>query len=154
MPTILDDINDLLALGVGQTVRLQKIKDTIQSRKPLWSADVHYVEELSRSFLQNNKKSSMPKNEKMIIIGTVLAIGLFFVFVIIPSPESDMTLEKFTPEESIPEEISSETLGGESSPLETVPNPEDEFPDPGESSLNNGEFSSDNIIQSSSSTLP
>ena len=149
MPTILDNINDLLNLGVGQTVRLQKIKDTIQSRKPLWSADVHYVEELSRSFLQNKKKSSMPKNEKMIIFGTVLAIGLFFVFVIIPSPESNVTLEKSTPEE-----ISSETLGGESSPLETVPNPEDEFPDPDESSLNNGEFSSANIIQSSSSTLP
>ncbi len=154
MPTILDDINDLLNLVVGQTVRLQKIKETIQSKKPLWSADVHYVEELSRSFLQNKKKSSMLKNEKIIITGTIFALGLFFVFFIIPSPESNVTLEKLTPLDSIPEEMSTESSGGESSPLETAPNPEDEFPDPDESSLNNAEFSSANIIQSSSSTLP
>jgi hypothetical protein len=152
--TILDDINDLLALGVGQTVRLKIIKDTIQSRKPLWSVDVHYVEELSRSFLQNKKKSNMPKNEKMIIIGTVLALGLFFVFVIIPLPENNEIPEKLTPEDSIPEEILSETSGGESSLLETTPNPKDEFLDLGESLLNNAEFSSATIIQSSSSTLP
>jgi hypothetical protein len=158
MRTILDDINDLLNLGVGQTVRLQKIKATIQSKKPLWSADIHYVEELSRSFLQNKKKSGMLKNEKMIIIGTVLAIGFFFVFAIIPLPENDMTQEKLTLEDSIAEETPSEEVQSKTSDIESgleiAPSPEDKIPDYEESSINNQEFSSANIIQSSSSTPP
>ena len=121
MRTILDDINDLLAMGVGQTVRLKIIKDNIQSRKSLGSADVHYVEELSRSFLQNKKKSSTLKNDKIIIIGAVLALGLFFVFFIVPLPENNPT------------------------PTEIPPTPE-------EALSANAEFSSANVIHSSSST--
>ena len=121
MRTILDDINDLVAMGVGQTVRLKIIKDDIQSRKSLLSADVYYVEELSRSFLQNEKKSSTLKNDKIIIIGTVLALGLFFVFFIVPLPENNPT----------PAEI----------------------PPTSEAALSaNAEFSSANVIPSSSST--
>ena len=84
-------------MGVGQTVRLKIIKDDIQSRKSLLSADVYYVEELSRSFLQNEKKSSTLKNDKIIIIGTVLALGLFFVFFIVPLPENNPTPAEIPP---------------------------------------------------------
>ena len=121
MRTILDDINDLVAMGVGQTVRLKIIKDDIQSRKSLLSADVYYVEELSRSFLQNEKKSSTLKNDKIIIIGTVLALGLFFVFFIVPLPENNPTPAEIPP-------TSEEALSA------------------------NAEFSSANVIHSSSST--
>jgi hypothetical protein len=129
--SLIDDINDLLAMGVGQTARLKIIKDTIQTRKSLWSADVHYVEELSRSFLQNKRKSSMPKNDKIIIIGTMLALGLFFVFFIVPLPDNNPTHEGLTPFDSAPTEIP---------------------PTPEESLSANTEFSSANIIHSSSST--
>jgi len=61
MRTILDEINDLLEMGVGYTVRLKTIKDDILANKPLWSADVHYVEDLSRSYLQNKKKVQYAK---------------------------------------------------------------------------------------------
>ncbi len=52
---MIDDINDLLVMGVGQTVRLKIIKDDIQSRKSLGPADVHYVEELSGLFFKLKK---------------------------------------------------------------------------------------------------
>ena len=119
-------------MGVGYTVRLKTIKDDIQARKTLRSADVHYVEDLSRTYLQNKKKSSMPNNEKIIIIGTVLVLGLFFVFFIVPLPDNNPTPEKFTPIDSAPEEGS---------------------PTPAEVSSNPTEFSSTPVIHSSSSTL-
>jgi len=138
MRTILDDINDLLEMGVGYTTRLKTIKDDILARKTLWSADVHYVENLSRAYLQNKKKSSMPNNEKIIIIGTVLALGLFFVFFIVPFPDDNPTPEELTPLDSVPADVSP-------SPAEVSPNPE-------KSLSVNPEFSSANVIQSSSST--
>ena len=119
-------------MRVGYTTRLKTIKDDILARKTLWSADVHYVEELSRSYLQNKKKYSKPNNEKIIIIGTVLALGLFFVFFIVPLPDNNPIPEKFTPIDSGPEEGS---------------------PTPAEESSNPTEFSSTPIIDSSSSTL-
>ena len=125
-------------MGVGQTVRLKIIKDDIQSRKSLGSADVHYVEELSRSFLQTEKKSSTLKNDKIIIIGTVLVLGLFFVFFIVPLPDDNPNPEELTPFDSAPAEVSS-------SPAEIPPTPE-------ESLSANTEFSSANIIHSSSSS--
>ncbi len=111
-------------MGVGYSTRLKTIKDDILARKTLWSADVQYVEDLSRSYLQNKKKSSMPNNEKIIIAGTVLALGLFFVFFIVSFPDENPTPEKFTPIDSSPAEVS--------------PNPT--------------EFSSATVIHSSSST--
>ena len=138
MRTILDEINDLLEMGVGYTVRLKTIKDDILANKPLWSADVHYVEDLSRSYLQNKKKSSMPNNEKIIIVGTVLALGLFFVFFIVPFPDDNPTPEELTPLDSVPADVSP-------SPVEVSPNPE-------KSLSVNPEFSSATVIQSSSST--
>ena len=146
MRTILEDINDLLEMGVGQTVRLKIIKDGILARSPLSPADMRYVEELSRSFLQN-KNSSKPKNEKIIIIGIFFALGLFFVFFIIPLPENSLT-----PEDSLPEEISIEPSSGKPSTPELAPNPEKKSPDSTDSSSNNEEFSSATVIQSSSST--
>jgi len=128
---ILDDINDLLEMGVGYTTRLKIIKDDIQANKPPRSADVHYVEDLSKSYLQNKKKSNMPNNEKIIIIGTVLVLGLFFVFFIVPLPDNIPTPEKFTPIDSPPAEVS---------------------PNPTEFSSDTAEFSSDTVIHSSSST--
>jgi len=125
-------------MGVGYTVRLKTIKDHILSGKTPWSADVQYVEELSRIYLQNKKKSSMPNNEKIIIIGTVLALGLFFVFFIVPLPDNNPTPEKFTPFDSVPEDVSP-------TPAEVSPNPE-------KSLSVNPEFSSATVIQSSSST--
>ena len=119
-------------MGVGYTVRLKTIKGDIQARKTLRSADVHYVEDLSRAYLQNKKKSSMPNNEKIIIAGTVLALGLFFVFFIVPLPDNNPTPEKFTPIDSVPEE-------GSTTPAEVSSNPT--------------EFSSTPVIHSSSSTL-
>jgi len=119
-------------MRVGYSTRLKTIKDDILARKTLRSADVHYVEELSRSYLQNRKKYSMPNNEKIIIIGTVLVLGLFFVFFIVPLPDNNPTLEKFTPIDSAPEEGS---------------------PTPAEVSSNLTEFSSTPVIHSSSSTL-
>jgi len=118
-------------MGVGYTSRLKTIKDDIQARKTLWSADVHYVEGLSRSYLQNKKKSNMPNNEKIIIIGTVLALGLFFGFFIVPLPDNIPTPEKFTPIDSVPAEVS---------------------PNPAEISPNPAEFSSATVIHSSGST--
>jgi len=58
-------------MGIGQTTRLKIIKKTIQAKKPLWSTDVQYVEQLSSFYLQNKKKSSV-SNDKKKIIGTVL----------------------------------------------------------------------------------
>ncbi len=130
MRITLDDINDLLEMGVGYTTRLKTIKDDILTRKTLWSADVHYVEELSRVYLQNKKKHSIP-NEKIIIIGTVLALGLFFVFFIVPFPDENTPPEELTPLDSVPADVSP-------SPVEVSPDPK--------------EFSSVNVIQSSSST--
>lgn len=129
--TILDEINDLLEMRVGQTTRLKIIKDDIQAGKSLWSADVNYVEDLSRSFLQNKKKSSKPNDEKIIIIGAVLALGLFFVFFIVPLPDNNPTPEKLTPIDSVPAEVSS-------TPSEVSPTP--------------SEFSSASVIATSSST--
>ena len=128
MRTILDDINDLLEMGVGQTTRLKIIKDDIQARKTLWSADVHYVEELSRSFLQNKKNPSKSKNEKITIIGTILVLGLFFVFFIIPIPDYNTT------------------------PAEVSPSPAEVSPSTAEPMSDSTEFSSANVIHSSSST--
>jgi len=93
-------------MGVGYTTRLKTIKDDIQANKTLKSADVHYVEDLSSSYLQNKKKSNMPNHEKIIIIGTVLALGLFFVFFILPLPDNISTPEKFTPIDSSTAEVS------------------------------------------------
>lgn len=118
-------------MRVGQTTRLKTIKDDIQAGKPLWSADVNYVEDLSRSFLQNKKKSSKPNDEKIIIIGAVLALGLFFVFFIVPLPDNNPTPEKLTPIDSVPAEVSS-------TPSEVSPTP--------------SEFSSASVIATSSST--
>ena len=125
-------------MGVGYTVRLKTIKGDIQARKTPRSADVHYVEDLSRAYLQNKKKSSMPNNEKIIIIGTVLVSGLFFVFFIVPFPDENPTPEELTPLDSVPADVSP-------SPAEVSPNPE-------KSLSVNPEFSSANVIQSSSST--
>ena len=125
-------------MGVGYTVRLKTIKGDIQARKTPRSADVHYVEDLSRAYLQNKKKSSMPNNEKIIIIGTVLVSGLFFVFFIVPFPDENPTPEELTPLDSVPADVSP-------SPVEVSPNPE-------KSLSVNPEFSSTNVIQSSSST--
>jgi len=138
MRTILDKINDLLEIGVGYTVRLKTIKDDILARKTLWSADVQYVEDLSRSYLQNKKKSSMPNNEKIIIAGTVLALGLFFVFFIVPLPDNNPTPEELTPIDSAPADVS--------------PSPADVSPNPEKSLSVTPEFSSVTAIQSSSST--
>jgi len=137
MRRILDNINDLLEMGVGQTTRLKIIKKTIQAKKPLWSADVQYVELLSRSYLQNKKKSSV-SNDKKIIIGTVLALGLFFVFFIVPLPDNNSTPEESTQFDSPP-------VGISTTPAEVSPNPE-------RSLSANTEFSSASVIQSSSST--
>ena len=131
-------------MGVGQTVRLKIIKDDIQSRKSLGSADVHYVEELSRSFLQN-KKSDRSKNYKIIIIGTVLALGLFFVFFIVPLPDNNPTPEELTPFDSAPADDSLNPAEV-SSALTGIPST------PEESLSANTEFSSANVIHSSSST--
>ena len=125
-------------MGVGYTVRLKTIKGDIQARKTPRSADVHYVEDLSRAYLQNKKKSSMPNNEKIIIIGTVLVSGLFFVFFIVPFPDENPTPEELTPLDSVPADVSP-------SPVEVSTNPE-------KSLSVNPEFSSANVIQSSSST--
>ncbi len=138
MRTILDKINDLLEMGVGYTTRLKRINDDILANKPLWSADVQYVEELSRVYLQNKKKHSIQNDEKIIIIGTVLALGLFFVFFIVPFPDDNPTPEELTPFDSVPADVSP-------SPVEVSPNPE-------KSLSVNPEFSSANVIQSSSST--
>jgi hypothetical protein len=138
MRTILDKINDLLEMGVGYTTRLKRIKDDILANKPLWSADVQYVEELSRVYLQNKIKHSIQNDEKIIIIGTVLALGLFFVFFIVPFPDDNPTPEELTPLDSVPADVSP-------SPVEVSPNPE-------KSLSVNPEFSSANVIQSSSST--
>jgi len=138
MRTILDKINDLLEMGVGYTTRLKRIKDDILGEKPLWSADVQYVEELSRVYLQNKKKHSIQNDEKIIIIGTVLALGLFFVFFIVPFPDDNPTPEELTPLDSVPADVSP-------SPVEVSPNPE-------KSLSVNPEFSSATVIQSSSST--
>jgi len=138
MRTILDKINDLLEMGVGYTTRLKRINDDILAKKPLWSADVQYVEELSRVYLQNKKKHSMPNDEKIIIIGTVLALGLFFVFFIVPFPDDNPTPEELTPFDSVPADVSP-------SPVEVSPNPE-------KSLSVNPEFSSVTVIQSSSAT--
>ena len=104
-------------MRVGQTARLKIIKDNIQANKPLWSADVHYVEELSRSYLQNKKKSSKPNNEKIIIIGTVLALGLFFVFFIVPLPDDNPTPDESTPLDSDPAEVSPDRTEFSSTPV-------------------------------------
>ena len=125
-------------MGVGYTVRLKTIKGDIQARKTPRSADVHYVEDLSRAYLQNKKKSSMPNNEKIIIIGTVLVSGLFFVFFIVLFPDENPTPEELTPLDSVTADVSP-------SPVEVSPNPE-------KSLSVNPEFSSANVIQSSSST--
>ena len=138
MRTILDKINDLLEMGVGYTTRLKRIKDDILANKPLWSADVQYVEEVSRVYLQNKKKHSIQNDEKIIIIGTVLALGLFFVFFIVPFPDDNPTPEELTPLDSVPADVSP-------SPVEVSPNPE-------KSLSVNPEFSSATVIQSSSST--
>ncbi len=138
MRTILDEINDLLEMGVGYTVRLKTIKDDILANKPLWSADVQYVEELSRVYLQNKKKQSIQNDEKIIIIGTVLALGLFFVFFIVPFPDENPTPEELTPLDSVPADVS--------------PSPADVSPNPEKSLSVNPEFSSATVIQSSSST--
>jgi len=138
MRTILDKINDLLEMGVGYTTRLKRINDDILANKPLWSADVQYVEELSRVYLQNKKKHSIQNDEKIIIIGTVLALGLFFVFFIVPFPDDNPTPEELTPLDSVPADVSP-------SPVEVSPNPE-------KSLSVNPEFSSATVIQSSSST--
>ncbi len=138
MRTILDKINDLLEMGVGYTTRLKRINDDILANKPLWSADVKYVEELSRVYLQNKKKHSIQNNEKIIIIGTVVALGLFFVFFIVPFPDDNPTPEELTPLDSVPADVSP-------SPVEVSPNPE-------KSLSVNPEFSSATVIQSSSST--
>jgi hypothetical protein len=143
--TLLDDINDLLAMGVGQTVRLKIIKDEIQSRKSLGSADVHYVEELSRSFLQTEKKSSTLKNDKIIIIGAALALGLFFVFFIVPLPDDNPTPEEITPLDSATADDLPASAEVSSAPEEIPPTLE-------ESLSANTEFSSANVIHSSSST--
>ena len=132
-------------MGVGQTARLKIIKDNIQANKPLWSADVHYVEELSRSYLQNKKKSSKPNNEKIIIIGAVLAFGLFFVIFIVPLPDDNPTPEELTPFDSAPADDSPGPAEVSSAPAEIPPTPE-------ESLSANTEFSSANVIHSSSST--
>ena len=132
-------------MGVGQTVRLKIIKDDIQARKSLGSADVHYIEELSRSFLQNEKKASKPNNEKIIIIGTVLALGLFFVFFIVPLPDNNTTPEELTPFDSASADDSPYTVEVSSDPAEIPPTPE-------ESLSANAEFSSAAVIHSSSST--
>jgi len=125
-------------MGVGYTTRLKRINDDILANKPLWSADVQYVEELSRSYLQNRKKYSMPNNEKIIIIGTVLALGLFFVFFIVPLPDENPTPEELTPFDSVPQDVS--------------PSPADVSSNPEKSLSVNPEFSSAAVIQSSSST--
>jgi len=132
-------------MGVGYTTRLKTIKGDIQARKTLWSDDVYYVEDLSRSYLHNKKKSSMPNNEKIIIIGTVLILGLFFVFFIVPLPDNNPTPEKLTPIDSVPAEVSS-------TPSEVSPTPSEVSPTPSEVSPTPSEFSSASVIATSSST--
>jgi len=139
-------------MGVGYTTRLKTIKDDILARKTLWSADVHYVEELSRSYLQNKKKSSMPNNEKIIIIGTVLALGLFFVFFIVPFPDDNPTPEELTPLDSVPADVSPSPAEVSPTPAEVSPTPAEVSPNPEKSLSVNPEFSSATVIQSSSST--
>ncbi|EPA04634.1 hypothetical protein BG20_I0938 [Candidatus Nitrosarchaeum limnium BG20] len=59
MRSILDDIDELLKMDVGYIRRLEKIKKTIQRNSSLWDADLRYVEQLAKHYL--NETYDYPK---------------------------------------------------------------------------------------------
>jgi hypothetical protein len=51
--SLLDDVIQLLNLGIGDRGRLEHIKDSIEKNKPLYSSDKTYLENKIKQYLQN-----------------------------------------------------------------------------------------------------
>lgn len=192
MRSLIDDIDDLLNLGVGHTPRFEKIKKNIKAKKPLWEADVLYVKQLSDFYLHSKSASDeslesnkdlkinpktnedkpvekltsskeesdkgenpdSPKDEKIILIVTSLALGLFFVFIIFSPPEENLTPNELVPSDSLPEDLSNTVI--QNLDLEIISNfsSEDNTTSTEENFSDSPpvKFSSNTMVQSSNAT--
>ena len=192
MRSLVDDIDDLLNLGVGHTPRLEKIKKNIKAKKSLWEADVLYVKQLSDFYLRSKSASDKslelnkdlkiipktnedkpaekltyskeesdkeeapnnPKDEKIILIVTSLALGLFFVFIIFSPPEENLTPNELVPSDSLPEDLPNTVI--QNLDPGTLSNfSSEDNPTPTEENLSDSppvKFSSNTMVQSSDAT--
>ncbi|MGB6463281.1 MAG: G1 family glutamic endopeptidase, partial [Nitrosotalea sp.] len=109
---IIDDINKLLSLDVGDTPRLMSIIETFEKRQIIYPSDRKYVEGLVRTYLTTEKRNyetTLPDliqnrtthtKKKMSIkkkVGIVFGI-VFFIFVIIGVAAPKTTVPQNTPQ--------------------------------------------------------
>jgi hypothetical protein len=52
--SLLDDVNTLILKGVGDSSRLEHIKESIENNKPLYDSDKNYVNDLIQKYLLSN----------------------------------------------------------------------------------------------------
>lgn len=56
MTNLLDNVNNLILKKVGDSSRLEHIKESIEHNKPLYESDKNYVEDLIKKYLLSNKQ--------------------------------------------------------------------------------------------------
>ena len=64
--SILDTVNILLNLHVGDTSRLEHVKKMILEDKQLYSSDKQYVENLASTYINNNQEETEPEQSTLI----------------------------------------------------------------------------------------
>lgn len=106
--TLLEDVNELLSLSVGDTGRLTHIKDSLENDKALYASDRKYVENLALKHIHIKKQSSKQSSEihKNIPVSNIkrkesssitrVGIGLgglvlIFIVVLFVLPDSERT---------------------------------------------------------------
>lgn len=55
---LLENVKNLLSLGVGDSGRLEHIRNTLEKNKPLYSSDKNYVDKLVESYLTKPQEDS------------------------------------------------------------------------------------------------
>lgn len=79
-PDIVDDVNALLNLGVGDSYRLEHIKQSYIQNKTIWITDQRYLENMKKNILLNiltfkkslrKKLKILQKMKKRFIVGSV-----------------------------------------------------------------------------------
>lgn len=59
--TLLQDVNELLKLNIGDSSRLEHIRESIENNKSLYDSDKKYLEELSKKLDNPHKEELTPK---------------------------------------------------------------------------------------------
>ena len=62
-PDIVDDVNALLKLGVGDAYRLEHIKQSYIDNKTIWITDANYLDKLREKYLTKPNTATLTEDE-------------------------------------------------------------------------------------------